>query len=244
MPPDVFETVRRQLRIVRRRRNLHQLERALYLVIATACGASALIVALALLGGPLLFAAAAWSIAVAIVLAAGSIAVVTRRRWLSAEQAPLWIDRRAGLRGRLGTLIELERRPAVVGDAFFLPLLRAENQRCVAVWRPERLVPHEVPAAPLAAALAAACVLLGVLFLAPRPRPTARERGEGGLAVRLEGIPRRSLAAAGQSHRWSVVPATPKERAELRWALSRLPEALQTRLRRRRRAAPTGRGRP
>jgi hypothetical protein len=89
-----------------------------------------------------------------------------------AQAAPAWVDRRAGLRGRLATLVEL-RRPA--GGSAFGPLLVERNARGLGEWRPTRVVPAAVPRGALAALLGAAAVLVAVLTLAPYLRPRAAQ---------------------------------------------------------------------
>ena len=86
-PRDAVRTVQSQLRRVRWRRNLFELQRALYLVIATAAVGATGIVLLALRAEMVGFAVAVPGIALAAVVLAAAIAVVTRRRWLVATRA-------------------------------------------------------------------------------------------------------------------------------------------------------------
>src|SRR5213595_2981200 len=135
-PADALERMRRQVRAVRWRRNLHELQRALYHLIAGLGGAMAALVVLALRAGSGAFALATWALAAATLLLAGGLARALARRWLSSEQAPLWIDRRTALEGRLATALELEGRDARCAP--FFPLLVDDNARRIAAWRPER----------------------------------------------------------------------------------------------------------
>src|SRR3989442_14562056 len=111
-PADALDRMRRQVRAVRWRRNLHELQRALYHLIATLAGAAATLVVLALRTAPGLFAVATWAVAAATPLLAGWLARALVRRWLSPARAPLWIDARSGLEGRLATALELGHRGA------------------------------------------------------------------------------------------------------------------------------------
>src|SRR5438876_623120 len=111
-PADALERMRRQVRAVRWRRNLHELQRALYHLIAGLGGAMTALVVLALRAGSGVFALATWTLAAATLLLAGGLARALARRWLSSEQAPLWIDRQTALEGRLATAPALEGRDA------------------------------------------------------------------------------------------------------------------------------------
>ena len=167
MPPDAVRAMRRQIRRVRWRRNLYELQRALYLLIATAAAAATAVVLLALATRPAPFAACASGVAGAALLAALATVLATGRRWLRASRAPFWIDAQARLQGHLATLMEL--RPD--HQARFLPLLVEENRRRLASWEPEELLPHPFPPAALGAATAAAASLMLALVLAPRLKP-------------------------------------------------------------------------
>src|SRR5207249_3573068 len=105
-PADALERMRRQVRAVRWRQNLHELQRALYRLLATLAAAAAALVVLGLLCTPGLFAAAAWGLGAGSVLLAAWIMRALGRRWLSGARAPLWIDRHARLEGRLATALE------------------------------------------------------------------------------------------------------------------------------------------
>ena len=229
-PADAIERLRRQVRAVRWRWNLHELQRTLYHVTATLAGAATVLVVLALRAGPGAFAAATWSIAAATVLLAGWLVRALARRWLSAEHAPLWIDRHTALEGRLATALELEGRGA--GRASFFPLLVDDNARRIASWRPERLVPEGLPSGAFAGALAAVGAFLLVLLLAPWLRPSApavaaSDDGADG-AQALQG---RRVVTRHAGARARHLPATLVEPDDDEPALSRLPAALRDRIR-------------
>ena len=230
-PADALERMRRQVRAVRWRRNLHELQRALYHLIAGLGGAMAALVVLALRAGSGAFALATWALAAATLHLAGGLARALARRWLSSEQAPLWIDRRTALEGRLATALELEGRDARCAP--FFPLLVDDNARRIAAWRPERVVPEGLPSGAFAGALAAVGVFLLALLLAPWLRPSAPAVAAGGDAadrgMAIEGdraIARRVRARAGRPPATLVEPDD-----DDRSALSRLPAELQERIR-------------
>jgi hypothetical protein len=168
-PIGAAEAVARQIRRVRRRWNVHEVGRAGLLLVALAAGAAAATVLLALRMGLLGFALAGMAIALATL---GAVLVLLRsaaRRWLRAGRAAPAIDARAGLAGRLATLIELEaREPA---DDFFVPLLVEQNRTRLPLWRPEDVVPRLVPRRPLAAAAGAVAALVAALLIAPGLAP-------------------------------------------------------------------------
>ena len=167
------EAIQRQVCRVRRRRNLRELQRALYLLIAVGTGGATALVLLALTASPRLFARAVAAVAAATL---GAVLVIVRdagRRWMRADRAAPWIDRRGGLTGRLATLFELGRRGEA--EAPLLPLLVEQNVARLALWRPDRLVPRRVPRAALAAAASGLTLLALIVALAPRLRPQAPE---------------------------------------------------------------------
>src|SRR5207249_4047259 len=86
-PADALERMRRQVRAVRWRQNLHELQRALYHLLATLAAAATALVVLALLCTPGLFAAAAWGLGAGSVLLAAWITRALGRRRLSARAA-------------------------------------------------------------------------------------------------------------------------------------------------------------
>src|SRR6059036_3747964 len=179
-PADALERMRRQVRAVRWRQNLHELQRALYHLLATLAAAATALVVLALLCTPGLFAAAAWGLGAGSVLLAAWITRALGRRWLAGARTPLWIDRHARLEGRLATALELERRGGA--RAPFFPLLVEDNVRRLAAWRPERLVPEGMPSGAFAGALAA----VGAFLLAlPDEDEAALSRLPGALQERI-----------------------------------------------------------
>ena len=230
-PADALERMRRQVRAVRWRRNLHELQRALYHLIAGLGGAMTALVVLALRAGSGVFALATWTLAAATLLLAGGLARALARRWLSSEQAPLWIDRQTALKGRLATALELEDRDA--RRAPFFPLLVDDNARRIAAWRPERVVPEGLPSGAFAGALAAVGVFLLALLLAPWLRPSAPAVAAGGDAAdRVMAVEGDRTFAHGVRARAGRLPATLVEPDDDdRSALSRLPAELQERIR-------------
>lgn len=191
------DPIERQIRQVRRRRNLRELQRGLYFLTATAAGSAAALVLLALGADERSFAIATWTLVGAIAATGVWLARDVRRRWISSRRAAAWIDARADLGGRLTTLVALRARAAPRrdrGDAgsdrgdtggdrddaggdrrSFLPLLAAENVARLDRWRPRRLVRRAIPLAALAAAAAAAAALLFAVWIAPRLRPPLPE---------------------------------------------------------------------
>src|SRR5437867_9404347 len=230
-PANALERMRRQVRAVRWRQNLHELQRALYRLLATLAAAAAALVVLGLLCTPGLFAAAAWGLGAGSVLLAAWIMRALGRRWLSGARTPLWIDRHARLEGRLATALELERHGGV--RAPFFPLLVEDNARRLAAWRPERLVPEGLPSGAFAGALAAVGVFLLALLLAPWLRPSAPAVAAGGDAAdRMMAIEGDRVIAQGVRARAGRLPATLVEPDDDdRSALSRLPAQLQERIR-------------
>src|SRR5437870_2421044 len=181
------EAIQRQVRRVRWRRNLRDLQRALYLLIAVGTGGATALVLLALTASPRLFARAVAAIAAATLGAALVIVRDARRRWIPGDRAALWIDHRGGLTGRLATLVELRRREEA--EPPLLALLVEQNVARLALWRPDRLVPRRVPRAALAAAAGGVTLLALVVALAPRLRRPAPELVAGEVSARpLEGV--------------------------------------------------------
>ena len=224
-PADALERMRRQVRAVRWRQNLHELQRALYHLLATLAAAATALVVLALLSTPGLFAAAAWSLGAGSVLLAAWITRALGRRWLSGARTPLWIDRHARLEGRLATALELERRGGA--RAPFFPLLVDDNARRLAAWRPERLVPEGMPSGAFAGALAAVGAFLLALLIAPWLQPSTPAAVPANAPGRIAIVRRGRPPAAGRRF---VLLAQPDEDDG---ALSRLPGALQERIRQR-----------
>jgi hypothetical protein len=184
---EAVRDVRRQLRRVRWRQNAYELQRVTYLAIAAVAAAATIVVVLALATDDRTFAAGAGAV-VLVALAATTVSVTaTARRWLSARRAPAWIDARAGLRGRLATLVEL-----AGGDGperAFLPLLAERNAAGLDAWRPESVVPDTFPHGALGAAAAACSALAAVVILAPAlPRPRAAATAGTLDRVAIDGI--------------------------------------------------------
>jgi hypothetical protein len=164
------DPIERQMRLVRRRRNLLELQRGAFFLIATAATSAAALVLLALVASERLFAAASWSLGGAVAATAVLLGGEVRRRWMSPDGVAAWVDAHAGLRGRLATLVAVRARDPRVEHAF-LPLLVADNVARLPTWRADRLVRRPVPRAALAAALAATTALALAVLLAPRLRP-------------------------------------------------------------------------
>jgi hypothetical protein len=169
------DTITKEIRRIRWRRNSLEVQRALYLLIAVAAAAAALLVLLALGAPATLFGVAAASLAGTLAVTTALLGLELRRRVLRDAAAPAWIDTRAALRGRLTTLVALTRPGARTADAFFLPLLLVESLRELPRWRRDRLLPRRVPRAALAGALAAVGLLLLTLAIAPQLRPEVPE---------------------------------------------------------------------
>lgn len=178
-PTGAVDAVERQLRRVRRRKNLFELQRALYWSIAATGAAAALLLPVALLARVEVFAAVAWSTLVVLAVLGVRLAGSTVRGRLSRTDTIVWVEREGALGGRMRTLLELGPRPALA-TAFFHPLLVAAVRATLAAWAPRRLVPQRVPRGPLMAALAALVVLAAVRWAALAP-PTVPDAGFGGL---------------------------------------------------------------
>src|SRR6185295_11479262 len=185
------EAIPRQVARVRRRRNVHTLARALGTTLAVGATFLALLVALALATGPRVFTAGCALLATTVMVAMGWLLRRAWRDWLGRARAPAWVDRTAGLEGRLATLLEL-RGPDAHG--FFLPLLEEENRRRLSCWEPQRLVPQRVPRGVLVAAAVALTALASLVALAPVLAP----------------VPRRTTSADEVVH---AVPARPGDLA-------------------------------
>src|SRR5689334_12768293 len=124
-PTGAVDVVERQVRRVRRRKNLYELQRTLYLAIAAATVATTVLLPLALFAPADLFAIAAWS-SLALLAGLGLVLVgATRRRWLARERAAAWIESQRPLGGRVRTLLELASRPPA-STTFFHALLASQ----------------------------------------------------------------------------------------------------------------------
>ena len=167
-PSGAVEGIHRQLSRLRRRQNLHALQRAVCLLVAIGAAAASVLVYCALAAGAASFALTVWITAGA--LAGLSLVVVgwAHRGWVPGPRAAAWADGRGGLQGRLTTLAELwspERTDLL------LPLLVEQNQRWLPAWSPRRIVPRRVPWGAVSAAVAALAALRLTLALAPALRP-------------------------------------------------------------------------
>src|SRR5262245_50825357 len=121
------DDVLRQVRRVRWRYNLQEVQRTLYLLCAVGAGAAPVFFVLALAAPLPLFVAGGGLATLGAAAAIGLVARSGWRRWLGPRAAPLWIDTQAGLGGRLATLVELDARGDTVRRPFLLPLLEAMN---------------------------------------------------------------------------------------------------------------------
>lgn len=184
-PLPTVQAVVRQMRRVRWRRNLQVLQRALYLGVAAGAGAAALLVLLGLLAPATPFVLGGAALGAALLLCLGLVLRDAAGGWLGAGLTPLWIDQAGGLEGRLATLVGIARRGPRPDEAFLLPLLEAQNHERLATWRPERLLPGDMPVGPAVAALAGVGLLSLVLALAPRLAPRLPEIVERDQPVRL-----------------------------------------------------------
>lgn len=180
-PTGAVDVVERQVRRVRRRKNLYELQRALYLSIAGAGGAAVVLLPVALFARADVFAVAGWTTLVAALAAGGRLAGTTRRRWLSRPDAIAWVERAGGLAGRVRTLLELGAEPGLAAG-FFHPLLVSEVGATLPAWTPRRLLPRRAPRGALAAAVAALLALAAAVrlaALAPPAAPAGRGAGAG-----------------------------------------------------------------
>ncbi len=171
-PTGAVDVVERQVRRVRRRKNLYELQRALYLAIVAAGGASIVLLPLALFARAELFGIVAWSTLVALAILTAALAYGGARRRLSRAQAVGWIESHGGCGGRVRTLLELGRAPTIA-TGFFHPLLVSEVAATLDAWSPHRLVPRRVPRGALASALGVLVVLAVVVRLASLATPAA-----------------------------------------------------------------------
>ena len=229
------DVVRRQVRRVRLRKNLYELQRTLYWSVTVAATAALVLLPLALLAPESTFAGAAW-IAVAVLAAsAWRIARGARRGWLARRAAVPWIEQRGALDGRLRTLLEIEGQPDRA-NAFFRPLLVAEVVRDLDRWTPRRLVPRRLPRAALATAALATAALVLVIRLAALAVPTAPAIVGG--RTPLAGEPAQAAAGAPPTaERVVVAPDVAETRpasaaARDASSLASLPSALQESVRR------------
>ena len=98
---------------MRRRKNLYEAQRALYLMIAAATVAALILLPLALYASASLFAIAAWSTLLVLAGLALTFVGALRRRWIASSGVLAWIESRSVLGGRLRTLVEIAERHGV-----------------------------------------------------------------------------------------------------------------------------------
>jgi hypothetical protein len=232
VPSEAVEAVHHQVRQVRRRWNLREFQRGLYLLLGVAAAAVTVVLLLALRAPDALFVPAAAAVAAAAVAAATAAILAVRRHWLRVRDAATVIDRQSALGGRLATLVELDARPPA--DPFLLPLLVEQNLGSLPAWRPRRLVARAVPLRELGAALGTAGALLAALALAPMLAPVPPEPPGGGIVLRGDGSGRRLPARALHIEPEEVQPVPGEDPVSgmLRpGALDGDPQALQERIR-------------
>jgi hypothetical protein len=239
-PDDPVDGIRRQVGRVRARRNGWVSQRAAYALIAVLASAATLLLLAALLLSPAAFGAALVAVVLGVGAAAVRVSAGAVRAWVRVGPSAAWVDERAGLDGRLATLLALGHR----GAPFFRALLLETTGARRAAFEPHAVVPSAIPAVALGTALAALGVLGLVVRMAPalEPRPIAVAGGAGGPAgTPTGGFFRRMVAAVAS-------PADPSSRAtepptnapiastgatsETRGGLANLPAALQASVRR------------
>lgn len=200
------DVVERQVRRVRRRKNLYELQRTLYLTLAAGAAAASVLLPLALFAPTRVFAAAATSLLVVLAGLAMLLAGALRRRWLGAGPAVAWIERYGARDGRMRTLLELRRSRASDAPGFFHMLLASQVGAALPSWAPRRLVPRAIPRAAAATAVVAVVLLAVVYRLAALGLPTPTGLADGGDPTRIgesseSGLDRapaeRSIAAPG-----------------------------------------------
>ena len=195
-PTGAVALVERQVRRVRRRKNLYELQWLVYWTVV-ACGLAAIVLLpLALFAPAETFAIAAWSALVALVVAIAALVRGARRRWLSRAATVAWVETRGALAGRVRTLLELGRRPAL-STGFFHPLLVSEVHATFPAWTPARLVPRRVPGRALGSAVAVVLVLVALVHLATLASPTPSSLGTDTRPGGAQGDERSPAAAEG-----------------------------------------------
>ncbi|MGH7895080.1 MAG: hypothetical protein ACREQL_10445 [Candidatus Binatia bacterium] len=178
-----------QMRRVRLRRWVRELQRVTYPVLATIGTGGALATLAALRGGTSVFVG---TVAAALAAVGLTLGVVLRSAWRRRVQrghAALWIDDAAGLRGVLATLL------TVRASGPFRDLLAARTLQMLPAWRPERVVPAVVPVVSACTAGVGLAALLIVVALAPRLLPAVPEivvTNDPLAAVDARGLPTRS----------------------------------------------------
>jgi hypothetical protein len=170
--PGPTRVVRRQVRAVRRRSNLHVVQHAIALWVAIAAAAATVVVLSAVRSGHAVFTVVMLAGLLTLCATTGLLARRVGARWLRARAAPAHIDAARGLRGRLPSLLELDGLEGRVQGPFFALLVR-QNLEAMPSWSAEEMVPEVVPIRVLASAIAALCALAMVVVLAPALRPPA-----------------------------------------------------------------------
>jgi hypothetical protein len=170
--PGPVRAVRRQVRAVRRRSNLHVLQHAIGLWVAIVAAAATVVVLSAVRSGHAVFTVVTLAGLVTLCTTTGLLARRVRAGWLPARDAPAHIDAVRGLRGRLPSLLELGHLEGRAHGPFFA-LLVQQNLEAMPSWSAEEMVPDVMPIRVLASAIAALCALAMVVVLAPALRPPA-----------------------------------------------------------------------
>ena len=243
-PDDDVDGIRQEVRRARRRWNAYVVQRGAYGLVAVAAAAAVLVLMLALVASPLVFVTALGAVAIGLAALAVRLTAGVWRAWIGAARAPVWVDRRAAMDGRLATLLELPTE----GPALFRPLLTQTTLARRRAFSPEEVVPSPVPLIALAAAVGALASLPLAVRLAPllEPPPLATVFAEGsGTAPSIDGFGRlfrRVLSAmttpASPDGDRSGAPARATNTAggaadETPTTLRGLPAALQASIRRR-----------
>jgi hypothetical protein len=181
--------IERQLRSIRRRRNLLTVQQALYLWGGLAVLASALLVLVALRVQAPVFSFAFWAAAGTVALGLAAAGHHLWRRWLSAGAAAHWTDRNGNLDDRLATLVAHNARPQPTRLAsLVVNQLYTLRHR----WQPKVLVPRRVPRS-VYFFLASLFALLMTAFI---ERPPAEPRVFRGARIGDPNASSRSLATA------------------------------------------------
>lgn len=137
-----FPEIERQLRSVRRRRNLVTVQQVLYLWGGLGALAGALLVLAALRVEAQAFDLAFWAAVAALGLGLAGAIHHLWRRWLSLGTAIHWTDRNGGLEDRLATLVAHRScpQPTRLASLVVNQLFTLRHR-----WQPKVLVPRQVP---------------------------------------------------------------------------------------------------
>src|SRR5262245_39030374 len=158
-----------QLRRVRWRRRLSELQRVAYVGIAAAGFGTAGATVAALRGDAALFVAVALLAAGTVVVTSALAARAAWRRRLPRDRAAVWIDDTAGPRGALATLLTMRETGP------FVPLVAERNRNLLPAWVPQRVVPTGVPIARAVAAAAGVAAAVLAVLAAPALLPRMPE---------------------------------------------------------------------